>query len=462
MHVRAIVDHYDFQWMRSSVNISLSLLSILILTSLPLKAQLSRNCSTLVDTVDLGEVADCPHGTMQDIGVTDSDIHCTLFKPVVDPEHGDSDCEDSTELSGTVDLPIRLGPLGAPVEIVEFSDFECPYCAIASKIIKGVLQRYPHEVRYVLKHYPLSDYRIAGLAHQATQAAGAQGKFWEMRDLLFANQRKLGWEELLGYAQQLDLDLDRFIADLDSGKHQEVVLRDRAEGERLGVKGTPTFFINGRRLVGVQPYSVFKKVIEDELRRLKIRALDPVEDRSEGAAIVGPAEASTTLAVFSDFESPLSAKAAAMAHALRSMYPDDVRVLFKSFPLEFHEDAKLAHEAALAAGDQGKFWEMHDLLFQNQRSLGRERLMLYAGRLGLDLSRFEEALDSRRYQEVVRQDMLDGVNRDVRGVPTFFVAGRRLDGLPSLEDLNAVVAEELASRVSQKPEAASTGGLPTE
>ena len=346
------------------------------------------------------------------------------------------------------------------VSIVEFSDFLCLYCKKAQPAIQRLIREFRGRVTLRFRHYPLAAH--AFLSHEAALAAGKQGKFWEMHDAVFASQVAPRREDLIHYAGELGLDMDQFVTDLESGRYLQVIARDRAEGERLGVKGTPTFFINGRRLVGAQPYSVFKKVIEDELRRLKVEALGPVEDRSAGAAVSGPAEASATLAVFADFASPLSAKAAAMSHALRSIYSGHLRVLFKSFPLEFHQEAKLAHEAALAAGEQGKFWDMHDLLFQNQGRLGGEDLTLHAEHLGLDIATFQAALNSRRYQEVVRQDMLDGVNRDVRGVPTFFVNGRRLDGLPSLETLNAVIADELSKQISRKPEAASIGGLPAE
>ena len=211
------------------------------------------------------------------------------------------------------------------------------------------------------------------------------------------------------------------------------------------------FFINGKKLLGAQPVSDFQSVIEKELRRLKIRT-EP--DSSGGISVAGLQDAPVTLAVFADFQSRLSAQAASALRAMLVHYPDNVRVVFKHFPLRFHRQAKLAHEAALAAGAQGKFWEMHDLLFQNQKNLREERLFEFAKRLGLDLATFRQALEEHRYRGVIRQDLLDGMVRNVRGVPTFFINGKRVDGVPSLSALRAWVDEAL---IDQRSSEAQTG-----
>lgn len=353
---------------------------------------------------------------------------------------------------------IPKGSRNAPITIVEFSDFQCPFCARVSPTIQQLLKQYPGQVKWVFKHFPLAFHPDAPLAHEASLAAGEQGKFWEMHDLIFLNQRAMKRQDLIKYAKQLGLDLDRFLTALDSGKYQTIVERDKAEGARLGVNATPTFFINGRKLVGAQPISVFQSLIEKELRRLKVQTMIDIEDRSGGMGVKGLKDAPVTLAVFSDFQSPLSARADGLMKELLSRYPQKVRVVFKHFPLRFHAEARLAHEAALAAGTQGKFWEMHDLLFKNQKDLRLERLLEYAKRLGLDLATFTEALEKHRYIEIVRQDILDGMNRDVRGVPTFFINDKRLDGLKTLSVLQAVIDEELVRESSKEEQA----GVPEE
>lgn len=355
---------------------------------------------------------------------------------------------DGTKSSQEEYTSIR--PDDAPITVTEFSDFKCPYCAKASSTLAALSELYPDHVRAVFKHYPLSRSAAVLLPHEAALAAGEQGRFWEMHDLLFANQGNLRREHLIEYANQLGLDVERFVASLDGGRLLSTIQRDKEEGERLGVRGTPTFFINDRRLVGAQPLSAFKSLIERELRRLKVAAVADIVDRSAGASVRGPAEAPVTLAVFADFASPLSAQVAALIETLVGARPNDVRVVFKHFPLRFHKEAKHVHRAAVAAGAQGRFWEMHDLLFRNQGRQQPERLETYATELGLDLDRYRESLGSEESLQVVRQDILDGMNRDVRGVPTLFVNGRRLDGLPSLQALLSAIDEE-AARVRERP-----------
>ena len=144
------------------------------------------------------------------------------------------------------------GPATAPITIIEFSDFECPFCAQAQPALDEILAAYPDQIRLVFKHNPLPFHPHAPLAHEAALAAGAQGKFWEMHDLLFTNQQRLTRDDLLRYAQQLDLDLIAFAEALDGGVYTSAVELDRVEAQGLGVTGTPTFFISGRRLVAAR------------------------------------------------------------------------------------------------------------------------------------------------------------------------------------------------------------------
>ena len=188
------------------------------------------------------------------------------------------------------DAPVR-GPQEAPITVVEFSDFQCPFCARVSPTIHQLVKQYPGQVKWIFKHFLLGFHPDALLAHQAALAAGEQGKFWAMHDLLFAHQRALKREDLIQYAKQLGLDRDRFLDALDSGKYRTIVEQDKAEGARLGVRGTPTFFINGRRLVGAQPFSAFASLIEKELRRLKVQTGADIEDRSGGISAKGPRDA---------------------------------------------------------------------------------------------------------------------------------------------------------------------------
>lgn len=143
------------------------------------------------------------------------------------------------------------GPLDAPVVMVEYGDLECPYCARAEPVLRELLADFGDDLAFVFRHNPLPDvHPHAELAAEATEAANAQGAFWEMHDLLFTNQDALEVPDLLRYAEELELDVQRFKADLKKRKHARRVAEDAASGESSGVAGTPTFFINGRRLYG--------------------------------------------------------------------------------------------------------------------------------------------------------------------------------------------------------------------
>lgn len=158
-----------------------------------------------------------------------------------------------------------LGPKQARVKIVEFSDFQCPFCSRAVVTLKKIRDDYPNDVQIIWKNFPLEMHTKAPAAHAAAEAAHRQGKFWEMYDLLFANQKQLEPDQFVTYATQLGLDVNRFKADYVSQEVRARVDADEKEGAALGINGAPGFFINGRFLYGAQPYEAFKKMVDEEL-----------------------------------------------------------------------------------------------------------------------------------------------------------------------------------------------------
>jgi predicted DsbA family dithiol-disulfide isomerase len=158
------------------------------------------------------------------------------------------------------------GPENARITIIEFSDFECPFCKRADAVVKQVLAKYPEDVRVVYRHLPLvSIHPRARPAAEASACAGDQGMFWEFHDKLFENQKALQEEHLLGYATEIGLDTEAFQTCLSSGAHRATVTNDAEAAEGAGVTGTPAFFVNGVLLTGAQPAEAFYKVIEAEL-----------------------------------------------------------------------------------------------------------------------------------------------------------------------------------------------------
>jgi len=158
------------------------------------------------------------------------------------------------------------GPESARVVLIEFSDFECPYCRVAVRQVEALMKLYPKDIRLFYKQFPLSMHPHAHMAAAASLAAAQQGKFWEMHDQLFAHSRELSPERILLIAKDIGLDVDRFRADLRTGKLDDAVNKDMMDGEKAGVQGTPAFFINGKLYNGAMDVSAVKPLIEAELR----------------------------------------------------------------------------------------------------------------------------------------------------------------------------------------------------
>ncbi len=159
------------------------------------------------------------------------------------------------------------GPADAPVTIVEFSDFQCPYCVRAFPAVKKILETYPDKVRFVYRDLPLPMHPFAIKASEAAACADAQGKFWEMHDRLFAANGKLDVPDLKLYAGELGLQAEPFAACVDSGKGEARWQSGKAAAESYGINGTPAFFINGRYISGARPFETFAEIIDDEIAR---------------------------------------------------------------------------------------------------------------------------------------------------------------------------------------------------
>lgn len=169
-----------------------------------------------------------------------------------------------------VEIPIAgapfKGPVKAKVTIVEFSDFQCPYCVVAVGKLNEVLQAYPHDVRLVFKQFPLEIHSTAALAAAAALSAHSQGKFWPLHDKMYAEFRSLSRANILSWARDMGLDPVRFQSVMDSTTTQAAVQRDMNDGLRAGVQGTPTVFVNGKKYQGSLDINAFRTVVESELK----------------------------------------------------------------------------------------------------------------------------------------------------------------------------------------------------
>jgi protein-disulfide isomerase len=162
-----------------------------------------------------------------------------------------------------------FGPPNAKVTVIEYSDFECPYCSRAASVVQQLKKKYSDRVRFVFRQFPLPMHRNAALAAQAALAAHAQGKFWELHDKMFANQRALDRESLEGYAKDIGLDLAKFKKALDDSSYDAAVKADIALGEQIGVSGTPTMIINTQRVPNATDFASVSAMIDGELAAAK-------------------------------------------------------------------------------------------------------------------------------------------------------------------------------------------------
>ena len=371
----------------------------------------------------------------------------------------------------------RLGPKAAKVTIAEISDFQCPFCKRATPTVKEVEAKYPKDVAVVFVNQPLPFHEHAMEAALAFQAANRQGKAWELHDKMFENNTELGRANIEKWAGEIGLNVARFKKDWDDPKLKDEVAADQKLANSVGANGTPTFFINGRELVGAVPFSDFQKIIDEEIPKADalIKKGTPLKDvygklmeqaaaapppsaaapeapeakvdvKLGDAPVKGAAAAPVTVLEFSDFQCPFCGRVNPTLKQIEDEYKGKVKIAFRNLPLPFHDKAHLAAEASLAATEQGKFWPYHDKLFANQQALDRPSLEKYADDLGLNMTRFRAALDSGKYKDKVDQDAKDAGAAGASGTPTFFINGTRLVGAQPYEKFKSMIDDELKKK----------------
>ncbi len=398
------------------------------------------------------------------------------------------------------------GKEDAAVTIIEISDFQCPFCSRVGPTLKKIAKNYPNDVRILWSNNALSFHDRAKPAAIASLAAHRQGKFWEMHDKMFANQRSLTDDNFKKWAKELGLDVAQFETDLKDPALARQVDREQAAANASGARGTPGFFINGKLLSGAQPYEAFKSAVDEALASAKkhkdagktgaalmeaawaehgsdtgtnvykwfIKGEKPVapkrEERREAAAepdapaqappesreiwkaVINPKtdailgnsdEALVTIVEFSDFECPFCSRGGNTVKAVKNEYGDKVRVVFKHHPLPFHRNAGPAHKAAIAAQKQGKFWEFHDKAFENQRGLNEDNFVAWAKELGLDVDKFNKDRKDASADARIKADMEMAATIKVQGTPNFLINGRKVVGAQPKGVFKAVIDEEI-------------------
>jgi protein-disulfide isomerase len=384
-------------------------------------------------------------------------------------------------------VPLRAddpakGPALAKVTIVEFSDFQCPFCSRVGPTLKQLEETFPGQLRITWKHQPLSFHPNAMPAALAAEAAREQGKFWPFHDLAFQNQQGLTGAAFEAWAGQIGVDGARFKKAVEAGSGKARIEADMQLANQVGATGTPTLFLNCRKVVGAQPFEVFRAAVEEELKKAdallaKGGALDagfydracdenvktmPAQAAAPAQPPVpsgpvdvplrpddpakGSSRAAVTIVEFSDFQCPFCGRVEPTMKQIEQAYGKDVRIVWKHQPLPMHPEALPAALAAEAAREQGKFWEMHAKLFENQRNLSGAAYEGFAKELGLDVGKFKAALADPRLKARVDADQELATKVGASGTPTFFVNGERIVGAQPFESFKAVIDRAIAKR----------------
>ncbi|HEX9577096.1 MAG TPA: thioredoxin domain-containing protein, partial [Myxococcales bacterium] len=376
------------------------------------------------------------------------------------------------------DAPMK-GEADAKVTIVEWSDFQCPFCGRVMDTLKQVERNYGADVRFVFKHNPLPMHPDAPAAAKASIAAWRQGKFWQMHDKLFeANVSRLPTamkpDKIEQMAREIGLDMERFNKDAEAPETQDLIGSDQAQAAKLGATGTPFFFVNGSRISGALPYESFKAVIDAQLKRANQalssgvsrrelyenlikngieappvpppQAAPPPQARNidpgDGPALGGK-KPKVTIVEWSDFQCPYCGRVEPTLKQVLDTYKDDVRIVWRNEPLSFHPNAMPAAKAAMAAARQGKFWQMHDLMFAHQQELSDAKYAEWAMQLGLNFARWQTDKESPEIAAQIQKDSTYGQSVGADGTPSFFINGKFISGAMPFENFKTVIDEQI-------------------
>jgi protein-disulfide isomerase len=385
------------------------------------------------------------------------------------------------------------GSRTALVTIVEFADFECPFCERAEATLASVREAFgPETVRIVWKNSPLPFHpnaRPAAEAGAGVFAVAGNDAFWKFHDAALSAQGSLGPQAYERWAKDAGVaDVAAFRAGLARHAWGPAVDKEADEAKDLGAFGTPTFFVNGVPLAGALPFPTFQALINEQVvaakaklaagtppdllyaalakdnrAELAARANDPAggpaddtDDEAESKTVYkvpvgkspvrGSPAALVTLVELADYECPFCIRAESTIKELRDEYGDKLRLVFKDLPLRFHPRAEPAAEAALevrAEKGDAAFWGMHDELLSGPSDLSDDTLVKLATRFGARAEAVKKAIAARTHGAAIQDDADLAEDLEANGTPHFFVNGRRLVGAQPREKLEAIIDEEL-------------------
>jgi protein-disulfide isomerase len=371
------------------------------------------------------------------------------------PPEEDEEEEPTTDARTVFKLPLGASPVrgapGALVTVVEFADFQCPFSARVEATLAAIRSKYGDKVRVVWKNQPLLFHKLAEPAAEAAAEVRAEkgdGAFWAMHDKLFAGQKDLSETAIARMAGEVGGSSARVLAAMKSHKFAREISADQDLADDFQATGTPTFFVDGRRIVGAQPEDTFDRVIDEEV--IKAQGLlakgtaqaslydallqggkgAPEPERKALAGFAGPeptrgaATARVTVHEWADFQCPFCGRVEDTLQQLLKDYGTRVKLVWHDLPLGFHPDAGLAaqagREAFVQKGSTG-FWALHDALIGDQTKLKRDDLDFAARALRMDMQRWTAALDNNLHQREIDAEKKAADEMSINGTPAFVI-----------------------------------------
>jgi protein-disulfide isomerase len=397
-------------------------------------------------------------------GTSKSRIYVEMTKenkkdaPAAKPE----DEEDKEDTKTVFKVPVGSSPvLGSPtalVTIIEFSDFQCPFCSRVEPTLKGLRDKYGDKVRLVWKNEPLPFHPAAGPAAEAAMEVRAEKGdkgFWDVHDKFFGDQKDLvngqapNLDAIVKMAAETGASADKIKKAVSDQTHKKEIDADQDLSEDFQASGTPHFFVNGRRLVGAQPQEKFEKIVDEEITKAQGLVAAGTKPTEVYAALTkdgkGPPEpekkdvpkslptndpargnlsAKVTIHEWSDFQCPFCGRVEPTISQVMKDYGDRIKFVWHDLPLPMHPDAPLASQAgreAYAQKGPSAFWSLHDKMFANQQKIKRDDLDGYAKDLNLNMDKWKSALDGSSHTSEIEADKKAGNDDGISGTPAFII-----------------------------------------
>ncbi len=385
-----------------------------------------------------------------------------------------------------------LGEKDALITIVEYSEFECPFCSRVEPTLHKILDEYKGKVKLVWKNNPLGFHKralpAAESAYTIFKLKGNEA-FWKAHETYYKNSKNLTDEFLTETAQSIGVDMAQYKEAMEKGTYRKVILQEQSESNRLGARGTPGFFINGKFLSGAQPFENFKKIIDEELvfaeQTLKNSGVSkaqlyneivkngltaaPMPERRaqpemqqqrpgspdpnkayfneiDGFPFMGEKDALITIVEYSDYQCPFCSRAEPTLKKIMEEYKGKVKIVWKDNPLGFHKDAMpaaiVAHMIFQEKGNDA-FWKAHDFMYENGKSLTEENFVKIAKDLGVSEDKVKATLQNEGLKAKMMKSQQDAAKVGANGTPAFFINGRFLSGAQPFENFKKIIDEEL-------------------